>query len=213
MRNKDVVFFDTETTGLDPWRRGTWEVAAIRDTIDGETLRYQAQIPLTSYHLHYLEPKAAEVTKFEQRYMLDKEYNIKDPWVVRKELWEFFKDAHIVGMCPDFDVWNLHFLQGASEDYPKDSISWYYQLIDVDNVAAGIFLAKGFHVNLPFNTSAACKFLGVDRDENLKHSAMYDVEMTRDFWYRLLAFAATTKNWTDFEDIHKTLLTEPEKKD
>lgn len=114
----DLVFLDTETTGLDPALHEVWEVAyAINDgPIESRFLPHT---------LRAADPKALELNGYRKRM----------PLVVRSdfgifadvELRELLTGATIVGANPAFDTAFLRARWGAAP--------WHHRLIDVESMA------------------------------------------------------------------------------
>lgn len=196
MRNKSLVFLDTETTGLS-WNRQTWEVALIRDNPDGSSEEFQAFLPVC-YTEGEVNEESLKIGKFYERYpakrllMHVEEWEniegIANPYIVGPELYRLTYGATIVGMCPDFDAFNIwKILRGLKITSPGISdFPWYYQLLDVDILAAGVYLGQGREISLPVDTDRITTELGVTIKEEDRHTAMGDVRWTRDFYYALL---------------------------
>jgi DNA polymerase III epsilon subunit-like protein len=59
-----IVFLDTETTGLDPFRATVLEVAMIRREADGSESRFHSKIRPTEQELEEAEPEALRVNGY-----------------------------------------------------------------------------------------------------------------------------------------------------
>jgi hypothetical protein len=191
MQNVPLVFTDTKTTGLIPGLRATWELAIIREEPDGKVEEYVTQLRLMADELNEADPKSLEISMFNERYVgynkgVENFRNLPTDLEIRKEIERLCSGpAHFVGMCPDFDALNLIHRFFFTETQP-----WYYQLIDVDIFAAGVLLAGGHNVELPFDTTRWAEFLGVKTpDEKTKYTALGDARWTREFYHEVIKYS------------------------
>lgn len=152
----DLVFLDTETTGLDPALHEVWEIAVAVN--DG---------PVSSYRLPHsiatADPKALELNGYWGRANRPGATDAYD-----LELRAMLSGATVVGANPAFDTAFLRARWGASP--------WHHRLIDVESMALtvlGYERPKGLH--------ALAEDLR-DRGHNIPapdHSAAADVATTR----------------------------------
>lgn len=156
-----IVYLDTETTGLSVYDNDVWEVAwAIGDgPIKSGTLRHEVV---------NADPKALELNHYFERVSTL-------PPVEDEELWAVLKGNVICGMNPSFDARFLsyYFLKrGFTLTDP-----WHYRLLDIEAYAMG---ALGYSIPQSFRTIAAK--LG-ERGYTISepdHTAGGDVKATRE---------------------------------
>ena len=137
MTTRPLVFLDTETTGLHADRR-PWEIAWIRREPDGtETERL---IQISDVDLSTAELKGLQVGRFYERYFRyiggdQKPDNVEidREFLAAIAVEEATRDAIVVGAVPSFDTEVLAAMLRRHKLCP----SWYYSLVDVENMAAG----------------------------------------------------------------------------
>ncbi|BDB58954.1 MULTISPECIES: hypothetical protein [Rhodococcus] len=146
MTNRPIVFLDTETNGLHADRR-PWEIAWIRRDVDGtETERC---IQIADVDNTNAELKGLQVGRFHERFR----GGPKESWSLTVdmtlvprdqrtlllevdaaiEVERATRDAIIVGAVPSFDTEVLAAMLRRHKLCP----SWYYNLVDVETLAAG----------------------------------------------------------------------------
>ena len=202
MRNVPLVFVDTETTGLSIDRQ-TWEVAMVRDEPNGETKRISFMLPVISPSLgtpenwapilgNEVNAKSLEISKFYDRFDMNKILTYE---AAATAIYRMTKDAHMVGMCPDFDAFNLWRILIHCG---IDKLPWYYQVIDVDILSAGNDIGHNrygrssvvdwstHYPELPYATDEATKRYGISIKEEDRHTAMGDTLWTREFYYSIV---------------------------
>jgi DNA polymerase III alpha subunit (gram-positive type) len=162
----DLVFLDTETTGLDPRVHEVWEIAVAIN-----------EAPISSYRLpHSLataDPKALEINGYWTRANLPGSTDAYD-----LELRELLTGATIVGANPAFDT---AFLSARWRCTP-----WHHRLIDVESMALtvlGYERPKGLH-----GLAGDLRERGHDIPEP-DHTAAADVATTRAVYFALRAEA------------------------
>lgn len=190
----DLVFLDTETTGLGPDDE-IWEFAAVRrfDQDDAEAVLH--------IQIEHDGGKAAELPeKFYADY--NSRYNpaVAMPAGVAAEKIRHFllpvvtrdlatgerhvRKTHIVGANPAFDAGKLAALFARFDLVP----TWHYHLIDLEATTVGYLLALGLHVPIPWRSDDLAARVGApttDPDGYAlydRHTAMGDVEWCRDWW-------------------------------
>ena len=204
MRNVPLVFVDTETTGLS-YNRQTWEVAMVRDEPDGSTERVEFMLPVTGHKTdtpilgNEINEESLKISKFHERHPQGFGGNTAAEYITHdkaaKEIYRMTKGAHMVGMCPDFDafnLWRILISQGINE------LPWYYQLIDVDILSAGNDIGhdrygrslvvdwSNRYPTLPYDTDEATRRYGLSIKEEDRHTAMGDTLWTREFYYAIV---------------------------
>lgn len=173
--NVPLCFMDTETTSLDRHTRVPWEVALIRREPNGEEKRRVFQIEVTNAELAKADSISLEINGFHRRYDPVEAFSKRSAAAFVDE---FTYQAHIIGMVPSFDTFGFEHLL----DYAGLKEQWHYQYQDVDNIAYGFYLAKGKQLILPVDTDWVLDDLGVTMDEDLRHTAMGDAELTMRFF-------------------------------
>lgn len=173
--NVPLCFLDTETTGLDPHTRVPWEVALIRREPSGYERRLVFQIELTNRELANADPESFEINGFHERYDTLEAFSKRSAAAF---ITEYTDEAHLIGMVPDFDALGLQYVLGYAGLKPR----WYYQYLDVDNIAYGYYLAKGKQLLLPVDTDWVLEDLGVENDPDVRHTAMGDADLTARFF-------------------------------
>lgn len=169
LRDKALVFLDTETTGLDPIENDIIEFAAIR--ISGTT-EYRYQVKIKMERPENAHPKALEVNGYTE-----------EAWVAARtlpevlpEIVDLLKDAIVIGHNPDFD---MNFIKAACKRHGIDA-RLPYQLIDTTTLAFEHLGPAGL---TSLSLVNVCKFLGISTDG--AHTAMHDVLACREVYTRL----------------------------
>lgn len=171
----NVVFIDTETTGLDPDRHEIWELALI--TGAGEEHLWHLPVDLAKADLI-----ALNIGGYFDRY--GNEDNCCDVGIYDYGWDDFCADMvtltrgkHLVGAIPSFDAQRLERLLRAHGSLA----TWHYHLIDIEALAVGYLIGKGYeHVDddpliaPPWNSDDLSAMLGINRDDYQKHSALGD---------------------------------------
>lgn len=119
MSAANLLFLDTETTGLDPRVHDVWEIAFAVD--DGPIRSF-----VLPHSLKTADPKALELNGYWERYPLGAPADGPhvDP-MLRAE----FEGKTVVGANPAFDAAFLFARWGVQP--------WHYRMIDVESVALG----------------------------------------------------------------------------
>ena len=189
----DLVFLDTETTGLGPDDE-IWEFAAVRRYEQGDEAALHIQI-------EHDEAKATELPeKFYADYSARYNPAVAMPAGVAAEKIRHFllpvvtrdlatderhvQKTHIVGANPAFDAGKLATLFARFDLVP----TWHYHLIDLEATTVGYLLALGLDVPIPWRSDDLAARVGVPttgadgRPLYDRHTAMGDVEWCRDWW-------------------------------
>jgi oligoribonuclease (3'-5' exoribonuclease) len=132
----DIVFVDTETTGLNPWTHEIWEVAVVRfDTTTRERrLTKTWQLPVD---VETADPVALEINKFHERRWDDDQLTSLVDFTVEFASWFLVEEkTHWGGMIPSFDERRISEIfrevHGTEVEFP-----WHYHLIDVESMVLG----------------------------------------------------------------------------
>jgi len=164
---EQVAFIDTETLGLDPDVHPIWEIGLI---VDGQA--YEWQLPVTARELALADPRALEITHFEERYLPHKRIEKDEAMSMLARL---TRGRHLVGAVPNFDEERLRRLMWRYEIDP----GWHYHLIDVETLCVGVLTAQGLKVGLPWDSTKLSELMGVDRSGFLEHSALGDARWAK----------------------------------
>lgn len=163
-----VVYVDTETTGLDPDLDPIWEVAAIRLVFTGwEERRWFLPIDVGC-----VSDWVRDNCGFADRYDLA-DLTPTDRFL--DEFEQFVDGRHMVGNVISFDAERLGRLyRAAGRDVP-----WHYHLIDVEPCVVGRLAGFGRSVELPWNSHDLSEAVGVPVPDG-RHEAMVDARWARD---------------------------------
>ncbi|QGJ87618.1 exonuclease [Gordonia phage Faith5x5] len=185
----DLVFLDTETTGLGPDDE-VWEFAAIRRRFNA--MGYvEARLHI---HIEHDIDKAAELPEKFFRDYSDR-YEKGVPQSSAGEMIGAFLAGkpHLVGANPAFDAGMLARLLALHGRRPP----WHYHLIDLEAVTLGYLLGRGEHVDLPWRSDDLAARVGAPTTDadgfSLydRHTAMGDVLWCRDWWDALVEDGAS----------------------
>lgn len=181
---QDLLFVDTETTGLDSTKHELLEVAAIRTSPDGRKIISRFEAKLFPLHLETAEPKALEVNKYSAAdWTVDK---CVMPEVVVDALQQMAGNTVLVGQNVSFDEGFLSPLFTRLGMKPP----WGYHKVDTVTLAWPLFV----NTDLPgLSLEKLCKFLGVESMPT--HRAAADVEACRQVYLKLMErWAILTNN-------------------
>lgn len=184
-----IAFLDLETTGLDPLRHTITEVGLILP--EGEEI--QAWIKLEQNELAEAEPQALKINHYyDRRIEAEDRENPDHKWTSvialshRREfalsLCEDLQDCILAGCNVKFDQQFLEIWMREQGVVPV----WDYRVLDVPTYAAGVHNAITARVEdqiePPFSTAKICNALGIESDEGLAHSALYDAQLGQRIW-------------------------------
>lgn len=175
----DIVFLDTECLGLSI-DSPIWELAAIRRDADGTET--QLHMFIQHHPRPWIDdPKLPDSFKDDYR----ARYDERSSWSDDEAAWrleEFMSGRpHVVGAVPNFDTERIaHQLLRPNDIHEP----WHYHLIDVENLSVGYLAGRaacgdfdaGLAMpDLPWDSNALSRAVGVDPDEFERHTAMGDV--------------------------------------
>lgn len=159
----NLIFLDTETTGLDPDRHDVWEIGLIRgDT--GEEIIWHL-IP----DLSKADPNALRLTDYYKR-VNGPHWAWTDRKHVIKRLAELTAGKHLVGAVPSFDANFLERLLRANSYAP----AWHYHLVDVEALMAG-----KLGIEPPWDTKAMSELMGIPLGRFRQHEALEDARWAK----------------------------------
>ena len=165
MNNRDLIFVDVETTGLDCAVHEVIEVAWVITTPDAKTIKEKYHARMMPQHLERAQPRALEVNGF------TKEAWEAGPLKTHAEVAQLFagKAARkvMVGQNVGFDEgFFKEMLRGESLEP-----SWHYQKVDTCALAWPFYAATDDLNGV--SLEKLCAFLSIPQER--KHSADADV--------------------------------------
>lgn len=176
INRQDVVYIDTETTGLDPLRHAIWEVALITAEEANTWL-----VELTPAQIAAADSMALRVGRFEERYLRPRQEKVvrHDNFPsyacsekVARQVYELTEGKHLVGANPSFDVGFLRPLLESHGFTP----GWHYHLIDVEPLMLGVLAERGLGIPIPWKSTDLSTRLGIAAPTaNERHTALGDV--------------------------------------
>jgi DNA polymerase III epsilon subunit-like protein len=169
---RELVFLDTECTGLDH-EADIWEFAAVRRHTDG-----------TESRLHiFIEHDDAKAAQLPKSFRADYLERCPDPDKLvpqRKAammIAEFIDyDAVVVGAVAAFDSQRLATLFAR---HRMGTPAWLYTVVDVCALAAGYLRALGESVEFPAHVESVGRRLGIEAEDYPRHTALGDVEFVQ----------------------------------
>lgn len=185
----DIVFLDTETTGVHP-EREIWEIAMVKRSSEGYK---EITIQVVPVDLSKADPFALRINHFYDRYVGLDNLNapsgttIMQPWEAAETVESWTRGAHIIGAVPNFDTESFDKLLRQSKLLP----AWHYHLIDVETLTVGYLkgqdaerresglasIVSQFNFSLSWKSEDLSRAIGVEppTDEE-RHTAMGDVQ-------------------------------------
>lgn len=172
---QDLLFVDTETTGLDASKHELLEVAAIRCSPDGKTIISQYEAKLKPRHIETAEPKALEVNKYSSAEWTDEKCVPRE--IVVDNLQKLAGNTVLIGQNVSFDE---GFLTPLFTEL-KMKAPWGYHKVDTVALAWPLFLHSPLE---GLSLAKLCTFLGVDHTPT--HRAMADAMACRAIYLKLM---------------------------
>lgn len=183
-----VVYIDTETTGLDPYKHQIWDLALIDE--DGNEYQW-----FFKPDLRFADPIALDIGKYYERtsqsaakweFTNGRKGHWSDPRqalnLVRALTW----DKHLVGAIPSFDEERLRllFLQHGVP------FKWHYHLIDIEALAVGYLAGRQEDLEmikeLPWKSRKLYEALGVVSPVEDEHTALSDARLAKAVYERIM---------------------------
>ena len=181
--DRDIVFLDTETLGLDR-RAPIWEFAAVR--LRGNEIVSTEECFVGHDH-GYGTNGLPEVFAADYRTRYDADVAVS-PAAAAKAIATITSDAIVAGSNPSFDMDRLGLLLRHYGYEP----GWHYHPLDIPPmvvgqvarsvVAASVELGDEVRLTLPWNSSQLSRRLSVDPDDFARHTAMGDVQWCLAQW-------------------------------
>ena len=173
-----VVFVDTETTGLDPDQHQIWDIGLI---VDDREYQWFLEVDLGR-----ADARALEIGRFHERHprghnpgKVDKPTN--QTYQVAREVAKLTPGKHLVGAVPSFDEERLRKLLRANGACPE----WHYHLIDVEALAVGWLAAEGRTlIELPWDSEALSRAIGIEPTD--RHEALADARWAKAIYEAIL---------------------------
>lgn len=173
---QDLLFVDTETTGLDPTKHELLEVAAIRCSPDGQSIISAYEAKLKPLHIETAEPKALQINGYTPEEWTDEK--CVAPEIVVDNLQKMAVNTVLIGQNVSFDEGFLSPLFTTRNMKPP----WGYHKVDTVALAWPLFL----HTSMEgLSLAKICAFLGVAQMPT--HRAAADVAACREIYLRLMA--------------------------
>lgn len=179
MNINDIVFVDTETTGLHPTIHEIWEVAAVNQGIE--------QVWQLPVDLGRADPKALEIGGYHARRLEHDDRT--DPREFAKDFVAATRGKHLCGANVSFDAQRLDTLLRANGQCPD----WHYHLIDIEAMMVGFLRGRASLsgvrypaiLDLPWSSRSLSDAVGVDRNEFEAHSALGDALWVKALWEQM----------------------------
>lgn len=196
--SEHLFFIDIETTGLKSYNN-IWEIACIAP--DGEIFR-EAWVT----DLQYAHPRALIINRYLDRYAAGDLYEGGGDWFDRQiDVLEAFVDflekyespRIMAGSGVHFDK---RFLVDSEERIDK---LFSHRILDVPTFVAAI--TDGYASG---GLDGACKAVGVNKDKDVDHDALYDAWITRVVYEKAVALRGTTTlsdNWRFYNTYEEAL--------
>lgn len=179
------IYFDLETTGLDPEKSATHQLAMLVE-IDGEVL-HQIDWRIKPFEGAEISQKALAIGNVtedsiqnytEEKVIYKKLVNLMSKYVNRFDKRDKF---HLVGYNNRFfddRFLRAFFLRNGDSYYG----SWFWaDSLDV-MVLASQFLMKHRHFMHNFKLGTVAQYLGIETEDELLHDGMYDVKLTKQIY-------------------------------
>lgn len=163
----EVLFVDTETTGLDPDRHEIWEVALV----DAKDVYQVWQLPVD---LGRADPRALAINGYYERAGTERLVSLPQ---FAEEFEVLTRGAHLAGSVVSFDEERLRRLLQWHGACP----GWHYHLIDVEAMAVGYLHGRGPEpwLNLPWDSEELSRAVGVDPFPFDRHTALGDARWAK----------------------------------
>lgn len=197
--NENVVFVDTETTGLSAERHEVWEVGVIADA---DEYRWMLAVDL-----RLADPIALDIGRFHERHPQGNRFPHGSKDAPRIEQLDDFAawfaetthGRHLVGAIPSFDEERLRKILLGQGVAP----SWHYHIIDVEALMVGwLYATRAARLEsiarsqttypppevptLPWKSEDLSRALGVNPDEFEKHTALGDARWAKAIYEKVM---------------------------
>lgn len=176
----DLIFVDTETTGLAP-DDDVWEFAAIR--------RHGSGADDTALHIQ-VHHDIVKANRLPSEFAADRSERFDRATAVRQSVAAtrihafmhrdiYGKKPVMVGVNPAFDAMMVSCLLRRNSFHEPP---WDYRIIDLPAVAIGVLTARGEFPALPAKSEDLAALTGLPVNDHTRHTAMGDARWSRDWW-------------------------------
>jgi DNA polymerase III epsilon subunit-like protein len=177
--NTDLVFVDTECTGLRPDDE-IWEFAGLRRFTDGSTSWLHMLVEHDEMRAATGLPEPFRSQYLARRGSPENRWSRKRAAIAIAEF--LGGDAVMVGAVPTFDSLHLtKMLHRYGILAPHR-----YAVLDVEALAAGYLTGTGHTVCVPPNGEQLSRELGIDPGRYERHTAVGDVKSVSDLYERIM---------------------------
>mgnify|MGYP001603489745 CR=1 FL=1 len=173
MSRSDLVFLDTETTGLDPTRHEVWEIAIIE--ADSDAMHHWI---VSVQDLLSADPDALRVNKYYERLFNppEKSLSIQTPtFALAIEIATLLLNKTIIGNKPSFDTAFLDAFLRRQGVVP----AWNRSLVCVKSLVGG-----KLGLEPPYDTKKIAEAIGVPLPK-YAHTARADATWVRDVYHKI----------------------------
>lgn len=177
-RLQDLLFVDVETTGLDDTKHEVIEVAAIRTSADGETVKSTFEAKLKPLNIKVAEPRALEINGYSEAEWSDDK--CKERSFVVDQLQRMAAadgGTVLVGQNVSFDE---GFLTPLFTAFGMKA-PWGYHKVDTVALAWPLFVSTPLE---GLSLGKLCAFLGVEQQPT--HRALADAMACREVYLKLM---------------------------
>lgn len=193
----ELVFVDTETTGLDPSDNHVWEVALIEGSTGHPHLWHinwefgwrmmGGAEPTVGAPMSDASPLALSISGYYRRHgglpgNTPGMAKVVNPRAFAQEFVRLTMDKHLVGMGPAFDDKFLIPLMNAGEE----AVMWHYHLIDVEAMILGWLAGAEVDLPIPWKSTDLSLLLGVDPERFARHTALGDAMWARAVYAKMV---------------------------
>lgn len=183
-----LFFIDVETIGLDSDKNGIIQIGGIIE-IDGKE-KERINLSICPFPNDIIDDRALEVNRMTKDEILafpppaDAYRALTRTMLKYISKFDRSDKFHFVGYNSRFDDDFLRsWFKKCDDDYYGSY--FYWPAIDVANVAAIKFMdTRGVFANFKLMTVA--RAAGIEIDNNKAHDAMYDIEITKKLFYKLI---------------------------
>lgn len=178
----DLVFVDTETTGLDSSVHEMYEVALTKTDLEGE-LKDSVYYWIVPQRLHLANPQALTIGNYynrKKREPCDARIRGTRRREIAEEIAVFTQGVHLVGCNPHFDA---NFIAAFLKEEQHVPV-WHHRMIDLESMAIGIEPDEAQGV--PMGLTDLCECFDVVIPDEDRHTAQGDVEATRELYFRMI---------------------------
>jgi DNA polymerase-3 subunit epsilon len=183
---RDLLFVDTETTGLDAAKHELLEVAAIRTSPDGKTIKGTFEAKLFPHNIAGAEKTALEVNQYSpQEWTVEKCATPEAVVDALQRLAATDGGTVLVGQNVAFDE---GFIKPLFDRFNM-KVPWGYHRIDTVTLAWPLYQTETSTLD-GLSLKKLVSFLGITVDP--KHRAMADAMACREVYLRIMERWATT---------------------